>query len=131
MLRSLANELVRGVLREGPIFNAVLEAFLIHARALTDFFLAPCPRAEDMVAGDFFSSEASWSPICPVILGEMRQRAGKRLAHLSYKRLEVTPDDKPWPVPEILSAIDHLRNEFRQQVPAHCLSSEWHNEGQA
>ncbi len=67
MFRQLANGLASGVLGEGPIKNAALEAFLLHARALTEFFYQSSPRSDDIVAQDFMPAPVTWAVVCPPI----------------------------------------------------------------
>lgn len=133
MLHALANGIASGVLSEGPIKNAALEAFLLHARALIEFFYKISPRPDDITAQDFMSTESNWADICPSIppaLAEARHRAGKHLAHLTFERLSVTPDTKPWPLLDILSGIVVPMRVFMQHVPEGVLSDEWPRDGQ-
>ena len=134
MFCQLANGLVSGVLGEGPVKNAALEAFLLHARALTEFFYQSSPRPDDIVAQDFMPMPVNWVAVCPPIssaLEEARRRAGKHLAHLTYDRLEVTPETKPWPFLEILSGIIGPLKVFLQHAPKDVLSDDWANKLQA
>jgi hypothetical protein len=127
MFCKLAKELASGTL-EGPISNAVLEAFLLHARALTEFFYNDSPRPDDIVAQDFMPVSVTWTKECPPIstaLENLRQRAGKQLAHLTYNRLEVKPETKPWPFLEILSGLEAPLRVFLQYVTKDILSDDW------
>lgn len=128
MLCQLAKGLASGVLGEGTIRNAALEAFLLHARALTEFFYQASPRSSDIVAQDFMPVSVIWTEICPPIstaLEKVRHRAGKHLAHLTYDRLEVKPETKPWPFLEILSGIAAPLRAFLQHAPKDVLSEDW------
>jgi hypothetical protein len=81
-----------------PSDAAALEVFLIHARALTEFLWrsrtdrSP-PRETDGLAEDYFE-EGEWQRHRPPKsdrVGDMIQRVGSGLAHVSYKRLD--PDE--------------------------------------
>jgi hypothetical protein len=52
-------------------------------------------------------------------------RAGKEVAHLTYERLEVTPETKPWPFVQIANEITSVINVFIQQVPKSKLGKQW------
>lgn len=128
MFWHLAKGLASGVLGTGPMWNAALEAFLLHARSLTEFFYQASPRPDDIIAQDFMPMPVDWKAICPPISGsleEMRRRAGKHLAHLTYERLQVTPETKPWPFLEILSGVEAPLKVFVQHVPKEVLSRDW------
>lgn len=133
MFRQLANGLASGVLGEGPIKNAALEAFLLHARALTEFFYQSSPRPDDIVAQDFMPAPVTWAVVCPPItsaLEDTRRRAGKHLAHLTYDRLSVTPETKPWPFLEILAGVMAPLQVFLQNARKEVLSNEWSGKSQ-
>ncbi|MBY0484225.1 hypothetical protein [Nitrosomonas sp.] len=128
MFCQLAKGLASGVLGEGPIRNAALEAFLLHTRALTEFFYQASPRSDDIVAQDFMSVSVTWMGICPPIspaLEKLRHRAGKHLAHLTYDRLEVKPETKPWPFLEILSGVAAPLQVFLLHASKEVLADDW------
>src|SRR5678816_3490620 len=94
MFGTLARALTSGVFGDGPINNAVLESFTVHARVLLDFLFDPKPRQDDVVAEDFFPETTKWVQIrgdIPPILQQVESRVGKEVAHLTYARLVVTP----------------------------------------
>lgn len=128
MFCQLAKGLASGVFEEGLVRNATLEAFLLHARTLIEFFYNASPRRDDIVAQDFMPISVTWTEICPpisTVLENVRQRAGKHLAHLTYDRLEVKPETKPWPFLEILSGVAAPLRVFLQYVPRNMLSDDW------
>lgn len=128
MFCQLAKGLASGVLGEGPIKNAALEAFLLHARALKEFFYNASPRPDDIVAQDFMPVSVTWMEIRPPIssaLEKMGHRAGKHLAHLTYDRLEVKPDTKPWPFIEILSGVAEPLQVFLRHASKEVLADDW------
>ena len=53
MLTSLAHGIKSGIAGEGPIANALLEAFVTHVRVLIDFLYNESPQPDDVIAEDF------------------------------------------------------------------------------
>lgn len=98
--------------------NALLESFCLHARNLLDFLYPKQPRPDDMIAPDFFDDPDEWSPpdLTP-LLGTVRGRAGKELAHLTYQRLAVTKEGKSWQYGKILAELSDVLGKFMISVP--------------
>lgn len=104
--------------------NMALETFLLHARNLKEFFYNDNKRYDtDARAWDFLEDKNLWQKLRPAEMGSMiqiRKRAGKELAHLSYKRIYGTPPEKNWNIGEILSELlkvvdiflDHLSPKY-------------------
>jgi hypothetical protein len=131
MFLTLARALATGVFGNGPINNAALESFTVHARVLLDFMFAERPREDDVIAEDFFSTPEEWPRLrggLPDSLANLRTRVGKEITHLSYVRLTVTPDTKPWPFVTIADAIEGLVHRFIQSAPLEHLAPVWHAE---
>jgi hypothetical protein len=129
---------VEGEYLKSTARNALIESFAIHTRALIDFLYFDPRRASDVVVTDFFTP-AEWQAIVdapdqvdppwstrvprnvrsqkdsPAIL-EARRRTNTEIAHLSYDRLDVEPDDKPWPVADIVEALGTDLFRFVDQV---------------
>lgn len=103
-------ELLAGVIDDATTKNAVLESFLIHARALTDFFQNKKTRSTDIVVGDFLDD---WSVDVADWLREERQRIDKEIAHLTTERTTGTPKTKQHDVARI-------RNELIRYVSGFC-----------
>ena len=91
------------------VINALLESFTIHLRALIDFIWEPLNIWEDdAIACDFFNSTEQWKkvrPDFPAALEPARSRTGKEVAHLTYARMEVTPETKGWNIGEMTEAM--------------------------
>jgi len=88
--------------------NALLESFAIHARTLLQFLYSESPNGDWVIAEDFFDVPETWfqgRPQKSFRLGELTRRVAKEVAHLSYDRLLVRPEKKPW-------NIVHLAKEF-------------------
>jgi hypothetical protein len=130
MLESLARVLATGALGSGPLNNAVLEAFIIHVRAVIDFLYVEKPRPDDIVAEDFLPEEKDWARLRPPLTPALqlaKSRAGKEIAHLTYARLDVTPEAKPWAFSEIASDVSLALDVFLQFVPREILDARWQN----
>ncbi len=127
MLRGTADELATRHGKPAAIQFALIEAFLIHARALIHTFY-PGGRVDrdDVLAADFFDVPASWEqarPALPAILAPIRERINGELAHISYRRLTVR--DPSWDYVGILAAIEELFRVFHRAVPRKRLSADW------
>ena len=130
MLTSLANGIGSGVAGQGPIANALLESFVIHVRAVMDFLYNDSPQPDDVIAEDYFTSPDEWRKVRPdltELLKSSKRRAGKEVAHLTYARLDVTPETKPWAFIQIANEISSIINIFLQHVPKSKLGSQWKN----
>ena len=128
MLTSLAHGIGSGIAGQGPIANALLESFVIHVRVLMDFLYNDNPQPDDVIAEDYFSSADEWRKMRPELtelLKLSKWRAGKEVVHLTYERLEVTPETKPWPFVQIVNEITSVINVFIQQVPKSKLGKQW------
>lgn len=121
MLHDTAEALAASVAQDETVHNALVESFTIHLRALIDFLWPNNPRADDVIANDFFYRPSAWDtarPAFPVVLDPARQRAGKEVAHLTYARLNVKPDDKRWPYIEMANAVLTAFHVFVNNAPA-------------
>ena len=128
MFISLANGMATGLIGEGPLGNATLEAFTVHARILLDFLYAEKPQADDVIAEDFFSDPAIWlrgRPDKSELLASVHRRVAKEVAHLTYARLEVTPETKPWHFAQLAAEVDAAFAKFLSMVPLQVLGSKW------
>ncbi len=131
MFTSLARGMASGIAGEGVINNALLEAFTIHARALLKFLYGQNPRADDVIADDFFPTSLEWKKVRPKmtkLLETVRTRVGKEVAHLTYARLDVNPETKPWRFLQILHDIDVSFKEFLRIVPMELLGKRWESD---
>ena len=133
MFMNLANALSTGVFGESVIKNAVLESFTVHTRNLLDFLYAEKPRNDDIIAIDFFEKPEAWSSNLPdksPLLASTNQRVAKEIAHLTYNRVGVTPDEKPWKFLQIANEINSLFQRFRNLVPNELLDERWNDPAQ-
>ena len=109
-----------------PMTNAFLESFLIHTRNLLDFLYPQRPKPEDVIAEDFFDDPKTWwlkRHKQTKLLSSSRDRIAKEMVHLTYDRLLVTKERKPWPFLAISADIIHTFNIFCELAPPHriCL----------
>jgi hypothetical protein len=128
MLDRTARLLAMEAFGEGPVRNALLESFTIHARGLLQFFFSNQPRPDDMVAADFLPSSAVWDAArgaMPEVLANLGARVGKEVAHLTYGRLLVTEDAKPWSFIAVVEALSVVAGTFHSAVPANVLGPRW------
>jgi len=128
MLTSLAHGIGTGIAGQGPIANALLESFVVHVRALMDFLYNDNPKPDDVIAEDYFENAEEWRKLRPVLsesLKQAKRRAGKEVAHLTYARIEVTPETKPWRFVDIANEIAAVLNTFLGNVPKSKLGKQW------
>lgn len=126
---AMARLLGSGATGQGPIHNALVESFVIHMRGVLDFLCEPRSlKPDDVVARDYFDDPQEWAAIQPPLselLAHARKRAGKEVAHLTYERLKVTPEEKLWPFLEIEKEIMAVLRVFIAKVPRERLAEEW------
>jgi len=128
MFQALAKGMSSGIAGEGPINNALLESFTIHVRALIGFFFSENPRNDDIVAEDFFLDPNDWinkRSLKTDLLEKAKKRADKEVAHLTYTRLEITPEQKQWEFLKIFNDLQVLIEIFLDTVSSHLLGSNW------
>ncbi len=120
MMHEVARGLASNALRPRFVNNALLESFSIHARALLDFLYADS-RAfpDDVIAEDFFDSQGEWPVLRPAkseLLEKVHRRVAKEVAHLTYARLDVTPEAKKWYYIDIYNDINRVFQVFLRGV---------------
>jgi transcriptional regulator with XRE-family HTH domain len=104
---------------ETPLVNALIESFVVHARNLLCVFYGSRQKPDDVLAADFFDDPAQWEKIRPEkteLLEKVARRVGKEMAHLTYARLKVTSQEKPWAFVEICKDIDKIIKIFQKNV---------------
>jgi hypothetical protein len=124
MFFAMARALGSGALGVGPLANAALESFTIHARTLLHFFYADKPQPDDVIAQDYFSDPQEWQekrPSKTPLLETLHRRVGKEVAHLTYVRLAVTNEQKQWNFGQISNDITIVLNKFLELEPKHFL----------
>jgi hypothetical protein len=130
MLEQTGSVLISGLFGDGPAKNALLESWTIHARALWFFAFADKSMPDDVLAEDFFSDDPQqqWNTLRgdePPILEVVRRRVGKEIAHLTYARLQVTPEAKHWNIRAITEALSTMMRTFSAAIPRERLCESW------
>ena len=119
MLDATAHLLAAGV-HDPHVRFALLESFTIHLRALIDFMWPTGARPDDVIASDFFPTPAAWAEVAPVLpdaLEPAKTRVGKEIAHLTYARLDVAKEEKPWSHVEMADAMIAALRVFIESAP--------------
>ncbi len=101
------------------IRNALLESFVLHLRVILDFLYDVQDKDEDAIAVDYFKDKSYWKSIRPKrskILKESRLRINKEAAHLSYKRLLISKDQKVWQFLCIKNEVKNILNLFLEKA---------------
>jgi hypothetical protein len=130
MFQSLVQGMASGIAGNSVINNSLLESFGIHVRALVWFFYAEKPYPDDVIAEDFFLSASEWQlarPSLTQVLETAKKRADKEIAHLTYARLDVTPEQKPWEFLPIFSDMNRVVGIFLNTIPEHLLGERWND----
>ena len=132
MFDSTARILAAGVFGPGAATNAFLESFTLHVRALLQVFYPTNPKPDDVIAEDFFDEPRHWADArgeLPDVLAAVTLRVGKEIAHLTYARLDVTPEAKGWNIAAIWSAMHGIVRRFVDNVPVARLGPSWRSTG--
>lgn len=97
MFLFLADMMRKGLSPSSIKNNAYLESFALHVRNLIDFLYNDKPQDDDVYAGHYFQTAKDWITIRPQItklLEKSKKRANKEISHLTYTRIDITPEDK-------------------------------------
>ena len=126
MLQGLVRGMGSGIAGEGNVIsNSLVEAFAIHVRVLIHFFYSDIPRKDDVLAEDFIENWSNTRPKITEILKVAKTRADKEVAHLTFARLKVTPEKKPWNFLELSNDLQVVINKFIELVPRDILGESW------
>ena len=107
--------------------NAFIESFAIHARGLMAFLYPSDPRPDDVIADDFFDDPFAWRSKRPPMSEALRRihpRVGKEIAHLTYSRSAVLPEEKRWPFAQIVVEMGRALQEFLRLLPSDFIKPE-------
>jgi hypothetical protein len=128
MLNSVAQAMVMNFAGAGVLNNAMLESFAVHVRSLIFFLFTENAKPDDVLAIHFVSDPAAFETARGVkseILKNGQSRAGKEVAHLTYERLKVTAETKPWRFVEIATELNRVMKIFLQHADQSKLSERW------
>lgn len=109
------------------LFNALLESMIVHARIVLDFLYCKRLKSDDAIASDYFLNPSDWESLLPKktkVLRAVLDRSNKELAHLSYLRLRVVSDKRPWRIANIKNDIKNIVNLFLEKADAKLLHSD-------
>jgi hypothetical protein len=125
MFQRLTQGMLSGIAGEGVINNALLESFAIHVRALLGFFYSENSQDDDVIAEDFFLEPDKWKnnrPLKTETLKNANRKANKEIVHLTYERLNVTTDQKPWEFDKIANDLQVVIGFFLNSIPSNLLN---------
>jgi hypothetical protein len=109
------------------IRNALVEAFAVHARGLSDF-LFNTPREDDAAAEQFFGPDM-WAALrgedISPDLQAVRQRTNKEIAHLTYSRLNVPEASKSWMQLAIVLELQRVFFRFVEHVDQELVTQDF------
>ena len=128
MFNCLTQSMMSGIFGQGAINNAVLESFTLHARALLDFLYSEKPKADDVLADDYFDDPVQWSSVKPEkteTLKMVHTRVGKEIAHLTYARLDINTKAKQWQFAQIANDLNTVFGQFLTSVEKDKLGPSW------
>ncbi len=128
MFMETAKWLAKGTSEQTVIHNAMVESFTIHTRALLDFLYSREPHDDDVIAEDFFGDPEQWLKTRrdkTELLGQVHRRVAKEIAHLTYVRQDITPEEKGWRFLEIANQLKHVIDEFLTEIPRDLLGKRW------
>jgi hypothetical protein len=100
-----AELLFAGPNQPATIKNALIESFLVHARAILFFFYTEKPKPDDVLAEHYIFPQNNWHdarPPIPTSLRRLQERVGKEVAHLTYSRKKIEPNNKNWDFAQII-----------------------------
>jgi len=130
------NEMVKSLLTQtpqpgNPQYNALVESFVQHMRNLIEYFYPPDNvRQDTIIAPDFFPYQNQWKKNIPNWLDDIRIKANKLLAHLTYDRVTKYENDEGWKYDKIIEIKEHLNSlfaEFLKKVPQERIGDKLRN----
>jgi hypothetical protein len=120
--------MVSGIKASDPwsvsVKNGLIEVVTLHTRILQQFlFRDIADRDDDALGIHFFEHPDNWKRIRPEPgehLSALGKRVGKEIAHLTYTRMNVSPDKKGWNFLatsfELLKVLDLFANSASTQL---------------
>ena len=105
------------------IRNAIVESFIIHARALISFLYYQPKKCDDVMASDFLD-DTKWNQLfgsIPPNLNDIRIRAHKEIAHITTFRIGRKLVEKKWDLAGITTGIYKELRVFIDNVPTRLM----------
>lgn len=113
------------------IRNALILSFALHFRNIYDFFYLEKSQKDDVLAEHFFDDPSQWRKVLPQkpeSLIKYRIRLNKHLAHITYVRINQTPEDRVWDFQEVMESLMPVIITFVTNVDQRKLHSSLHEE---
>ena len=114
MLYGVMDLLMKGV-EDYYLYNALLEAFVLHASVILDFFYKPAVKPDDARAVHYVRDTGAFHKALPPFqqkFGGFTRKRNKEVVHLSYRRLYVRPEEKRWNSTKITKDIRRIVDLF-------------------
>jgi hypothetical protein len=112
LLRTMTSALSNGLFPPGAVQFALVESFVIHARALLHFFYPGRVSNGDVLAEHYLPDWSEMRGDLPEALKQVRSGAKTEIPHLSQGRLLVSEEGRDWQFPAIYNALEQLYERF-------------------
>lgn len=115
MLFDVNDLLQKKGVEQGCVYNALLESFIIHAAIILDFFYKPPMKEDDATAVHFIRDVGRWKALRPPFDSYYRKfyrRRSREVVHLSYQRLQIKAEEKPWNIRKVTEQIRRIVDVF-------------------
>ncbi len=99
--------------------NVALETFVIHWRALIEFFYTETKNWPDDLRADDFIDKNRWENArgnIPSCINNLKHRAGKEMAHLTSSRKYEADAEKNWPYEDMKKHLEGVIKLFVKEV---------------
>ncbi len=104
-----------------PARNAIVESFETHARNLIEFLTHQRGGRKTTAAGDY--TQGAWTlPVNTADLKKLREQFSQRVAHLSWRRRELSEAEQEVRSGEIFTAIENELQRFLKEADLDKLS---------
>lgn len=132
-----ANAESHEALRDKPsihpvITNGLILSFAVNFRNIYDFLFSNPPNPkDDVLAEQFFDDPLTWHQLRPEIsqsLRTHRNRLNKHLAHITYARVNQTPEDLFWDFQEVMEGLAPAIRLFVENAEPTKLHTDIHEE---
>jgi len=113
-----------------PLYNALLESAITHASILIEFFYDSSSFPDTARASDYLKYPRAWKRLLPSYeqyFEVIHSRRNKELAHLSYDRLKVAPENKRWSLSRITNHLKRLVHLFLDNADKELLHSKMYD----
>ncbi len=129
MLYGVVDLLLKGA-DDYYVYNSLLEAFVLHASNILDFFYKPPAKPDDARAVHYVRDAEAFKKALPSFtrkFGGFTRKRNKEVVHLSYTRLYVRPEEKRWGSPKITKDIRKIVDLFLDHADPELLHSKMYS----